>query len=241
MGVGIVNVVANGPSAKNLDPRELPGLTIGMNAAYRYWETIDWQPDFYACLDSQAIHNHSDWISKSLLEEKIKGLFLHSEAKALVPALNEEKIIYLNDVRRVGFSSKKDPNVFKSQWASFVTTGAWAIRYAAHLGASEIALYGFDLTYKKTISKKDGILRRQVTEETLNENYFFDGYQLPGDNFNVANPWFIPFDLHKFAVLSAIKEVSKIYPHIKFQSFGGHPEISKLLDSNRFRNGGSVV
>lgn len=240
MGIGLVNVVANGPCAKNLDPRELSGLTIGMNAAYRYWETINWQPDFYACLDAQAIHNHLDWVAKSISENKIKGFFLHSEAKGLLPALDESKTVYLNDVRKIGFSSKREQNIFKSPLASFVTTGSWAIRYAAHLGATEIKLYGFDLKYNKTVSKKHGILRRQATQETSNQNYFFDGYQLPGDKFNEANPWFIPFDLHKFAVLSAIKEVARIYPHIKIQNFGGHPEITGLLDSYKFRNGDSV-
>ena len=210
MSIGLVNVVANGPSAKKIDPRELSGLTIGMNAAYRYWETINWQPDFYACLDSQAIMNHSDWIAKSISEERIKGFFLHSDAKGLLAAVDESKIIYLDAVRKLGFSSKKEPNAFKSQWASFVTTGSWAIRYAAHLGAKDINLYGFDLKYKRTASKKDGILRRHVITETSNENYFFEGYQLPGDNFNVANPWFFPFDLHKFAVLSTIREISRI-------------------------------
>ena len=56
---GLCIVLGNGPSLKGFDFARLDGVaSLGMNAAYRYWDQIGWYPTYYACLDDQLIQTH---------------------------------------------------------------------------------------------------------------------------------------------------------------------------------------
>ena len=45
-------IMGNGPSIKGFDFHRLKDFDVfGMNAAYRYWDKINWYPQYYSCLD----------------------------------------------------------------------------------------------------------------------------------------------------------------------------------------------
>ena len=59
-----VVVLGNGPSLKGFNFLCLSNVdSIGMNAAYRHWERINWYPTHYVCLDDQLIETHACSIS----------------------------------------------------------------------------------------------------------------------------------------------------------------------------------
>ena len=72
-------VMGNGPSLKGFDFKRLQGVaSLGMNAAYRYWDEIDWYPSYYACLDDQMIESHHHQIYRLWQEGRIEQFFVHS-------------------------------------------------------------------------------------------------------------------------------------------------------------------
>lgn len=226
------SVLANGPSLKDIDFNSLSGPTIGMNAAYRFWTQIDWYPDYYVCLDAQLIETHKEFLCKAHQDNLFKGMFLHQSARHIGLVENGIQPLFLDDVRyRFGGPKKGKYPAFRTRNNFAVTTGSWAIRYAAYLGASEIELAGYDLNYKEKKGIRKLGLTGKVADGSGDENYFFSGYQKAGDRYNVANPSFYPFDLHKHSVFLAIKELSNLPEPIRFHFISGHPELRSLISS----------
>ena len=58
-------ILGNGPSLQGFDFSRLkPFDVFGMNAAYRYWDLINWYPRFYSCLDAVVGMSHADEIAR---------------------------------------------------------------------------------------------------------------------------------------------------------------------------------
>lgn len=227
------SILANGPSLKGHDFESLSGPTIGMNAAYRFWQEIDWFPDFYVCLDAQLIQTHQNFLVEASRKNLFRGMFLHQSARHIGLVENGTNMLFLDEVRTLfGLTRKKGKHLaFRTRNNFAVTTGSWAIRYAAYLGASEIELAGYDLNYKEKKGIRKLGLTGKVADGSGDENYFFSGYQKAGDKYNVANPSFYPFDLHKHSVFLAIKELSNLPEPIRFHFISGHPELRSLISS----------
>ncbi|MCB5188971.1 hypothetical protein LG200_13255 [Methylobacillus caricis] len=201
-------VLGNGPSLKGIDFHTLHGVdTLGMNAAYRHWERIQWYPDHYVCLDDQLIETHADAIHDMIVTGKIRTAFLISKILDFHPDLRDrENVFFLesfNPVRQKRVAERGIPFIysvpFQESDASKVTTGAYAVRYGAHLGYSEITILGVDLRYVEIIPEArqaDGIKLVMAETPQHNPNYFFDDYQQAGDKFNVPNPASHGVNLH---------------------------------------------
>ena len=79
-------VIGNGPSLRGFDFTTLRHVdTLGMNAAYRYWDRIDWYPTWYCCLDDQLIITHHEEIKRLVLRGQVKGAFVHGSFFNLHP------------------------------------------------------------------------------------------------------------------------------------------------------------
>lgn len=201
-------VLGNGPSLKSVNLHELSDLqTLGMNAAYRYWDMIDWRPSHYACLDDALIETHAAEIRRLIDESRIQSFFLTGRMLQLQPDLSgHPKLRFLDEFvphwhatrgRELGLDLI-DARPFKSTRSELLTTGSYATRYGAWLNHRTILLLGFDLTYA-TIpeAQSTGDLRLEMTETPrTNPNYFFDNYQMEGDVFHVPNPPSHTGDLH---------------------------------------------
>lgn len=195
-----VLVYGNGPSLRGFDFKSAQGVdSIGMNAAYRHWERIGWYPDHYVCLDDQLIETHADAIFDLIANGKVRTAFLIAKILDYHPSLiDRPNVYYLESFNRTRQSRVAgrgirfvNSSAFRESDPSKVTTGAYAVRFAAFLGYQRIGIMGVDLRYVEVIPEArstGGIKLEITTTPTSNPNYFFDDYQRAGDKFNIPNP-----------------------------------------------------
>lgn len=175
-------VIGNGPSLKAVDLTRLsPYATLGMNAAYRYWRQIDWRPKYYACLDLVVGLSHRDEIAALIREGRIEKFILRANLiESLGDVACNRRVINFDVLQR------RHPLL----QVPAITTGSHSALWGGLEGYSRIVMLGIDARYTEIVS---GAARRNGTEleivsEAQNPNYFFDGYQKPGDRYNVPNP-----------------------------------------------------
>lgn len=218
--LSVVAILGNGPSLASIDLKAFDSQpTIGMNAAYRYWDRIGWYPSYYCCLDEVVVMSHATAIAELLNQGRIKAAFLSGAFFRECPEfIGDPRVLDLDVVsdfwfehrgRAEGKTRIRQP-AFDS-CNGYLTTGSWAVRWAAHLGYSSAHLYGFDLSYVNVIPEAapvDGI-RLKVTETPKqNPNYFFDDYQQVGDEYQIANPEGFDRALHVLAMESLLHDFS---------------------------------
>ncbi|MCG8440281.1 MAG: hypothetical protein MI723_00585, partial [Caulobacterales bacterium] len=177
-----VFVLGNGPSLRGVS---LPALsehaTIGANAAYRYWREIDWRPTHYACLDDVVGISHASAIGELIEEGRIRRFLLRNNLiEALKHVARDRRVVNFDALRA------REPAL----QAQTVTTGSHAALWAATLGFETIVLLGVDGAYRQIVDgaeRRDGI-ELEIVRSGENPNYFFDGYQQPGDRYNLPDP-----------------------------------------------------
>lgn len=177
-------VVGNGPSLAGFDFQRLKGrVWVGMNAAYRYWDQIGIYPTIYCCLDLVVQDSHKEEIRRLIERRREYGIayfFLRRTFVDYWPEVaNEPGVFFLDDLG-------KDCEWFDR---GKVTTGSFSAYFCAFLGHADIYLLGIDLNYVEKIDEaevagRELVISRQVDN---NPNYFFDGYQQPGDRYNPPN------------------------------------------------------
>lgn len=205
---GKLLVLGNGPSLRGVDFARFHGVaTLGMNAAYRYWDRIGWRPTHYACLDDALIDTHHEAIAALMRENRIETAFLsgryldHHPDAAQDPrfAFLDSFVPYWHEQRGAAHGLALIASAcFETSDPSKLTTGAYAVRYGAHLGYDEIGLIGVDLKYAplQEAAPVEGLRLTMTSTPASNPNYFFDDYQRSGDVFHVANPTEHDGDLH---------------------------------------------
>ncbi len=256
-------VLGNGPSLK----KEFFSLfkdvpSLGMNAAYRYWQRINWYPHIYCCLDDQVVLSHANAIDDMVLRRLCKFFFLHPNILQKFPALANAQGVYFLPQLRHGKNNKDfcEKNaldyfpqpIFSSQKPGKLTTGSYAVRFAAFLGFKNIGLIGIDCRYTEVIEEAkvlDGIVLEIGTTPKKNTNYFFDDYQVKGDRYNIPNPEVHQGNLHlqafdvllsdiehyKFdlevSICSAESEIydHAIFPYVPLENFIAGPKLSAVF------------
>lgn len=178
-------ILGNGPSLKNIDFMNINIPTMGMNSAYRFWEKYNWFPDFYISMDDKLIESHHREMNNLIIEKKVRSAFFNDcMFEKWQPILKKHPRVF--SFGRIGKSK-----FFKSTNDNKMTTGAWAVRFAAYLGFSEIYLAGIDCNYVEIIPEAtlqdDNSLIINKTPDN-NPNYFFSDYQRKGDKYNIPNP-----------------------------------------------------
>lgn len=204
-----ITVIGNGPSLREFDFSTLGASdTLGMNAAYRYWERVNWYPTHYCCLDPELIATHHTAIWALIAEERVKTAFLHGDFLEFFPdAVRDKRFVFLNQFSRnwYGHFGERyglpfiESRAFYSSQSAKVTAGAYAVRYVIYLGYQRIGLLGIDLRYIEQIPEAMPNEDLQLVMEQTpkhNPNYFFDDYQREGDRSQVLNPEVHNFDLH---------------------------------------------
>lgn len=177
-------IVGNGPSLRGFDFERLRGrVWVGMNAAYRYWDSIGIYPHLYVCFDTVVQDSHAPEI-KRLIERReeygIRWFFLRRSFLEFWPeAANLSCVLFLEDLQ-------EDVSWFDRDK---ITTGSFSAYCCAFLGHTEIYVLGVDLNYVEQIPEASVEGRELVIKEQVanNPNYFFDGYQKPGDRYNPPN------------------------------------------------------
>ena len=185
-----IYVVGNGPSLRGFDFHSLRGKdSIGMNVAFRHWHRINWYPTYYTCLDTVMSKVQGPAIRDLILNhgQHFKGFFLRKNILHDFPELNEyPHVLFLEDYR--------DEPMFEGMW-EWITTGSFAVLYAAMLGYRKIELLGIDLNQVQIIPEArpyEGHVLEIVETPNHNPNYFFDDYQRKGERYNIpdATPGF---------------------------------------------------
>ena len=179
-----VLVIGNGPSTKQLDFKSVNIETVGMNAAYRYWDRIDFRPTYYACLDDTVVISHQDEIRRLIREGRILKFFLHYNILEKYPELAELDNVLIFEQ---GFNRKDPDSIF---YNNFCTTGSFSIRWMISLGYKHIGLIGIDCNYVEIVKSAVQISEMQleiVSDSQENPNYFFEDYQQKGDKYNIPN------------------------------------------------------
>lgn len=210
-------ILGNGPSLRGFDFSRLDGVdTLGMNAAFRYWDRIGWRPTHYACLDDALIDTHKADIRRLIEEGRIRSFFLSGRILEFQPDLAaranvrflDSYVPYWHETRGAAFGVElTESPAFRTAWPNLLTTGAYSLRYAAELGYKELILLGIDLEYQALPEAAEaGGLRLVVTETPKeNPNYFFDDYQQEGDEFHIPNPDSHDQELH-VAAFEAVRD-----------------------------------
>lgn len=181
-----VVILGNGPSLRDFDFKRLDKIdTIGLNAAYRFWEKINWYPTYYCCYDHQLILTHHAQIADLILTGKVKKAFIRDTFFEHQPDLkNDDRFVTLEKIISTKFFQSQERRMM-------ITTGSHATRTAMYLGYKKILLLGIDLKYVEIIDEAEPVsrivLKINKTPEK-NPNYFFDDYQREGDYFNIPNP-----------------------------------------------------
>ncbi|MCR9260203.1 MAG: glycosyltransferase [Pseudomonadaceae bacterium] len=179
-------VMGNGPSLKNFDFKRLSRFDVfGMNAAYRYWEEINWYPTYYSCLDLVVGLSHKAEIGNLIENADRLGIRLFLLRRNLIEELGDigrsEKVLNFDLLQ----------NHISLLQAPTITTGSHTAAWAAVLGYNNIYMLGIDCNYVERVDGSRDVGRGtelEIVEESDNPNYFFKGYQQKGDRYNVPNP-----------------------------------------------------
>ena len=174
-------VLGNGPSLRGVDLKTLPGPTLGMNAAYRFWQELDWRPTYYACLDLVVGVSHQEAIAELIREGRVEKFILRADLiQRLGDVAKTERVVSLEALMSRGELPESET----------ITTGSHSTMWAGDLGFKEVVLLGVDGNYTEIVegAKKTPDGKLQIIRKESNPNYFFDGYQQPGDRYNIPNP-----------------------------------------------------
>lgn len=174
-------VLGNGPSLRGIDLPNLPGATFGMNAAYRYWRSIDWRPTYYSCLDLVVGLSHAQAIGELIEEGRIEKFLLRANLIDALGSVGQQSSVICFEAEAAKSQFLRPP---------CITTGSHTLLWGVSMGFQKLALLGIDGNYKEIV---DGAQRGSGDELTIvregpNPNYFFEDYQQAGDRYNVPNP-----------------------------------------------------
>lgn len=223
----IAYILGNGPSLRGFDfVKKLNGrITFGMNLAFRYWNTIDWYPTYYSCLDKIVGMHHLASINDLILNRRHNGIKAFCLRHNAVQELNLENMEYVYDYEKL---LGRYPFYFRSYWAN---TGSLTLAWASWLGYRNIIMLGIEGNYIKYVPNarhlNDTVLKLE-DQPRHNSNYFFDSYQQAGDIYHVPvqnNPEF-PYEdqimgwhMLKPQLAEAETLVVNANPHSKVDAF----------------------
>lgn len=225
-------ILGNGPSLRHIELTDLSDYTtIGLNAAYRHWEKINWWPTYYACLDLVVGISHKHAIAKLIEESPIEKFLLRNNLIVELGSLaRDPRVVNFDAIRHNGAVSQ----------SKIITTGSHYAVWAATMGFSQIVLLGVDCRYKPVVDgavKRDGY-ELEIVEECNNPNYFFEGYQATGDRFNHPNP---RPNIH----LEAWNEAGNLIAQTKANAYNANSEsairIFPFIRLQEFLNEGSEI
>ena len=177
-------ILCNGPSLRGFDFAEnMKGhVTFGMNLAYRHWDTINWYPTYYSCLDRVVGVAHLEDIGRLISNAESYGIKGFLVRHNVVEALNLQHNSLVFDFDRL---LEADSAFFRGYWAN---TGSLTTAWAAKLGYRRLLLLGADASYSKYVPGAvhvNKLVLKLEAQPSDNPNYFIDDYQRKGDIYHV--------------------------------------------------------
>jgi hypothetical protein len=198
---GEIDILGNGPSTAAYDFTR-GSVKIGFNVAYRHWDKIGLYPDIYICMDKVVCAYHAPQIRRLVDSGRIGFFVLDDVFIGLFPEYASRR----NVLTFSTFAKGK----FKLFETKHVTTGSFGARLAVLLGFRKLNVWGMSGEYVDFIEESErvplvesglnidsiftsstvtGDILRIVRTPERNPNYYFDGYQIEGDLYNIpSNP-----------------------------------------------------
>lgn len=193
-----VLLIGNGPSTKELVDFGLHNLpaeldTFGMGAAYRYFERVNWWPDYYAWCDMKVVHSHAKAF-KRIVEDNsipIKRMFLS------LPVSNSTRLECVPHSSTGDFCFRRSIELGYNRIFFIGVEGNYVeeIAESRPLTENEYDELGFDSAFQHFAKGKNNIseardlfkkyLRIVTKTPVSNRNYFFDDYQQKGDVYSL--------------------------------------------------------
>ena len=190
-------VICNGPSLKDFDFDSIKKYPcIGMNAAYRMFEKMNFWPTYFCCADLRVGMFHTDEYER-ILQERDSTFFLRQNAVEKINLnkdVNRNKVFTLNCSQTPSLEfdlKKRSVSVFEPNSTGYISC---ILGMALHF--KNIILLGADCNYIELIDGAErtesgaghGGARLTLTKTpSSNPNYWFDDYQQKGDEYHVPN------------------------------------------------------
>lgn len=180
-------LMGNGPSLKELIDFGLENIpdnidTFGLNAAYRYFNKVNWFPTYIGSFDSRVTPYHSHNILK-MVENTNTIKFITVDPFLPKDLHGNENIEHLKDHRK-----------YNPEWYTinrgYACSGHTAAKWCFQNGYKKIYLIGVDANYvdflPETKRNSGGglVIDKEVKK---NPNYFTDDYQQQGDIYNIPH------------------------------------------------------
>ena len=193
-------LMGNGPSLKKLIEFGFDNIpddiyTVGLNAAYRYFDEIGWYPNCIGSFDPKITKGFLPGMLEMVKKEECtteKILTLVSDGRSINPFLTQEilagPIIPELDARINHLWL--NPTWYNHN-TGYCTSGHNAAKFLLQEGYDIIYLIGMDNNYTNNVNLKVSQSNgNRVLHETpeKNPNYFTDDYQKQGDLFYHPGP-----------------------------------------------------
>lgn len=191
-------LLGNGPSTCELIQYGLSNLpsgldTFGMGAAYRYFERVNWWPDYHAWCDTKVVHSHRDAFKRIVEDPTIplKRMYLS------LPVSDSDRLETVPHSSTGDFCFRKSAELGYETIYFIGVEGDYVeeIPESRPLTSAEYDELGFGVAfsyYQQSYPKlKDAeeifrkYLRIIIETPRSNPNYFFDDYQQKGDVYSL--------------------------------------------------------
>jgi hypothetical protein len=188
-------VICNGPSLRGFDFNKIKGYdSIGMNAAYRMFERIDYWPTYFSCGDLNVGMSHKDEFAR-LIKEQESIFFLRQNVTSNIKAsgvVNEEDLKKMFEISCMrGKLGEFDTASRRLNIIEPGCTGQLSAMIGVALGFKKIVLLGADCNYDETVPgfKSTGSGGGLVLddEKYTSPDHWFDDYLQKGDVCTVPN------------------------------------------------------
>jgi hypothetical protein len=191
-------IMGNGPSlGEIMSNSELLNLvrrfdTFGLNAAYRAYKKIGFYPTYFGSFDYRVCDSHAQSFEELVYgENSIKRFFFAKQSVFSDKCKSNSRFQVINfNAAPKGVSEQ---NALSSSFENFYdcgSSGTNAIQAGYIMGYRRFILLGVDCNYVEIldgVKDIDGIRYEVVSEIKHNPNYWFEGYQVPGDQFHKPN------------------------------------------------------
>lgn len=209
-------VICNGPSLRGFDFNKIKGYeSIGMNAAYRMFEKIDFWPTYFSCGDLVVGMSHKDEY-KRLLEERDSVFFLRQNVANAIKSSGNVSEVDLKKLYEIncipGKVGEFNVNACKLNIMEPGCTGQLSAMIGVALGFKKIVLLGADCNYDESCK---GLERSKnepglvvSDEEYSSPDHWFDDYLQKGDKCNV--PGAMTYHMGGWRVLSDVAKANDV-------------------------------
>ena len=196
----ILAIMGNGPSLAKVDFNLFRKYnTFGLNAAYKKYDELKFNPTYFGSFDPKLVETHYNNYKNLLFNSDIKKFYfwnLNTKFKKQFSPKDEnqvkyQKIDFNNSMLNSNYNFLDNPISFNN-FPQLYNSGACATLIGILLGYKKIYLYGCEENYIEYIPESKLIDNRMRTLKITktpdkNPNYWFKNYQEKGELYSIPD------------------------------------------------------